>query len=123
MIRSVSVGEHGADINHVVIGSPGVFSINTKRQVDGPMWVSPMLVKANGLLVVALAAVVAGWETIDRFFHPVDIRNAWLLIATGLVGFVGNEIVAIYRMRMPISPAVRAAQRVPPPCRLYCNSF
>ena len=42
----------------------------------------------------------AGWEAITRFFHPVDIRNAWLLIIAGLIGFAGNEIVAIYRIRV-----------------------
>ena len=52
------------------------------------------------VFVVALSAVVAGWEAITRFFHPVDIRNAWLLIIAGLIGFAGNEIVAIYRIRV-----------------------
>lgn len=52
------------------------------------------------VFVVALSAVLAGWEAITRFFHPVDIRNAWLLIIAGLIGFAGNEIVAIYRIRV-----------------------
>jgi cation diffusion facilitator family transporter len=52
------------------------------------------------VFVVALSAVVAGWEAVTRFFNPIDIRNAWLLIIAGLIGFAGNEIVAIYRIRI-----------------------
>jgi len=52
------------------------------------------------VFVVALSAVVAGWEAIDRFIHPRPIENPWLLVAAGLIGFAGNEIVAIYRIRV-----------------------
>lgn len=52
------------------------------------------------VFVVALSAVVAGWEAVTRFFHPIDIRNAWLLIIAGLIDFAGNEIVAIYRIQV-----------------------
>ncbi|WP_416354625.1 cation diffusion facilitator family transporter [Curtobacterium sp. VKM Ac-1395] len=52
------------------------------------------------VFVVALSAVVAGWQAIDRFINPRPIENPWLLVAAGLVGFAGNEIVAIYRIRV-----------------------
>lgn len=52
------------------------------------------------VFVVALSAVVAGWEAIDRFIHPRPVANAWWLIVAGLIGFAGNEIVAIYRIRV-----------------------
>lgn len=52
------------------------------------------------VFVVALSAVVAGWEAIDRFVHPRPIENPWLLVAAGLIGFAGNEAVAIYRIRV-----------------------
>lgn len=52
------------------------------------------------VLVVALSAVVAGWEAIDRFIHPVSIEQPWLLIIAGFIGFAGNEAVAIYRIRV-----------------------
>ncbi|WP_431247492.1 cation diffusion facilitator family transporter [Leifsonia xyli] len=52
------------------------------------------------IFVVALSAVVAGWEAIDRFIHPHPVQNAWWLIAAGLIGFAGNELVAIYRIRV-----------------------
>lgn len=52
------------------------------------------------VFVVALSAVIAGWEAIDRFIHPRPIENPWLLVAAGIIGFAGNEAVAIYRIRV-----------------------
>ncbi|GAA4168658.1 cation diffusion facilitator family transporter [Gryllotalpicola koreensis] len=52
------------------------------------------------VFVVALSAVIAGWEAVERFIHPRPVENAWWLIAAGLIGFVGNELVAIYRIRV-----------------------
>ncbi|RKR75261.1 cation diffusion facilitator family transporter [Frondihabitans australicus] len=52
------------------------------------------------VLVVALSAVVAGVEAVDRFIHPRPVDNAGWLIAAGLIGFAGNELVAIYRIRV-----------------------
>ncbi|MFJ3321016.1 cation diffusion facilitator family transporter [Curtobacterium sp. NPDC086286] len=52
------------------------------------------------VFVVALSAVVAGWQAIDRFVHPRPVEAPWLLVAAGLIGFAGNEIVAIYRIRV-----------------------
>ncbi|MGN6125096.1 MAG: cation diffusion facilitator family transporter [Humibacter sp.] len=52
------------------------------------------------IFVVALSAVIAGWEAIDRFIHPRPVENAGWLIAAGLIGFAGNELVAIYRIRV-----------------------
>ncbi|MBO1741585.1 cation diffusion facilitator family transporter [Leifsonia sp. TF02-11] len=52
------------------------------------------------IFVVALSAVIAGWEAIDRFIHPRPVENAWWLIVAGLIGFAGNELVAIYRIRV-----------------------
>ncbi|MGG5173080.1 cation diffusion facilitator family transporter [Pseudarthrobacter sp. J1738] len=50
--------------------------------------------------VVALSAVVAAWESIDRLFHPQPLHNlGWVLVA-GLIGFAGNELVAVYRIKV-----------------------
>lgn len=52
------------------------------------------------IAVVALSAVVAAWQSIDRFFHPHPLDNlGWVMVA-GLIGFAGNEAVAVYRIRV-----------------------
>jgi len=52
------------------------------------------------IAVVALSAVVAAWQSIERFFNPQPVHNLWWVLAAGLIGFAGNEAVAIYRIRV-----------------------
>ena len=40
VIHAVPVGAHDADIDHVVIGPPGVFSLNTKNHYRSKVWVA-----------------------------------------------------------------------------------
>ena len=56
-----------------------------------------------GLFVVAmiaLSAVVAGIESVRRLIDPVPIEHVGWVAAAGVVGFIGNEMVAIYRIRV-----------------------
>jgi cation diffusion facilitator family transporter len=56
-----------------------------------------------GLFVVAMitvSAIIAGIESIRRLINPVPIEHVGWVAAAGLVGFIGNEIVAIYRIRV-----------------------
>jgi cation diffusion facilitator family transporter len=52
------------------------------------------------VVVVALSAIVAAWQSIDRILHPQPVHQLGWLIAAGLIGFAGNEAVAIYRIRV-----------------------
>ena len=52
------------------------------------------------IAVVALSAVVAAYQSIERFFNPQPLNNLWWVVAAGFIGFIGNEIVAIYRIRV-----------------------
>ncbi len=52
------------------------------------------------VLVVALSAVVAAWQSIDRLISPQPIDHLGWVIAAGVIGFAGNEAVAIYRIRV-----------------------
>jgi cation diffusion facilitator family transporter len=56
-----------------------------------------------GLFVIAmitLSAIIAGYEAIMRLIHPVPIKHLGWVAAAGLIGFVGNELVALYRIRV-----------------------
>jgi cation diffusion facilitator family transporter len=56
-----------------------------------------------GALIVAVIAgssVLAAWEAVDRLLHPSGVRTVGWVIAAGLVGFAGNEVVALYRIRV-----------------------
>jgi cation diffusion facilitator family transporter len=50
--------------------------------------------------VVALSAVLAAWQSVDRLIHPQVLQNLGWVMAAGLIGFAGNEAVAIYRIRI-----------------------
>ncbi|WP_261568836.1 cation diffusion facilitator family transporter [Frankia gtarii] len=52
------------------------------------------------LVVITLSSVLAAWVAIDRLLHPQRIDHLAVVAAAGLVGFLGNEIVARYRIRV-----------------------
>lgn len=52
------------------------------------------------VMMIALSAVVAGYESVRRLIDPRDITNVWIVLAAGLIGFAGNEAVAVYRIRV-----------------------
>ncbi|TIL97043.1 MAG: cation transporter, partial [Mesorhizobium sp.] len=52
------------------------------------------------VLIILFSAIVAGYEAIDRLIHPQPIAFlGWVAIA-GLIGFLGNEAVAVFRIRV-----------------------
>lgn len=48
VLHSVPIGERGSDIDHVVIGASGVFTINTKFHEDARIWVGSKRLLVNG---------------------------------------------------------------------------
>jgi cation diffusion facilitator family transporter len=50
--------------------------------------------------MIALSAIVAGYEAILRLIHPVAIEHVPWVAAAGVIGFLGNEVVAMYRIRI-----------------------
>ena len=51
------------------------------------------------IAMIALSAVVAGWEAVDRLLHPAPVENVGWVALAGFVGFLGNETVALFRIR------------------------
>ncbi|MGD1930596.1 MAG: cation diffusion facilitator family transporter [Leptolyngbyaceae cyanobacterium] len=50
--------------------------------------------------VVLLSALVTAYESIERFYHPQPIDHLGALAIAALIGFVGNELVALFRMKV-----------------------
>ncbi len=48
------------------------------------------------VLIILFSALVAGYEAIDRFIHPQPITQLLWVAMAGVVGFLGNEAVAIF---------------------------
>lgn len=56
-----------------------------------------------GLFVVtaiAVSALVAAAEAVRRLINPVPLSHLGWLVAAGVIGFIGNEVVAVYRIRV-----------------------
>jgi len=49
--------------------------------------------------MIALSAVVAGWQAAQRLLEPARVEHTGWLAVAGLIGFIGNELVAVYRIR------------------------
>ena len=56
-----------------------------------------------GIVIVAMifvSAVFAGLEAVQRLVHPQPVQHVGWVLAAGMVGVVGNEAVAAYRIRV-----------------------
>ncbi|MFC6016610.1 cation diffusion facilitator family transporter [Plantactinospora solaniradicis] len=47
---------------------------------------------------IAISAALAGYQAVNRLLDPAPVHNLWAVAGAGLVGFVGNELVARYRI-------------------------
>ncbi len=52
------------------------------------------------VLIILFSAAVAGYQVVHHLLYPQTIENVWAVILASLVGFVGNELVAKFRIRI-----------------------
>jgi cation diffusion facilitator family transporter len=52
------------------------------------------------VLMIAASALVAGWESVRGLADPRPVARLPVVAAAGVIGFLGNEIVAVYRTRV-----------------------
>lgn len=50
--------------------------------------------------MITMSAIIAGYEAIARLIHPQQIEHVGWVALAGLVGFIGNEWIALYRIRV-----------------------
>lgn len=50
------------------------------------------------VLIILLSACVAAYESIDRLLHPQPVSQLLFVTLAGIVGFLGNEAVAVLRI-------------------------
>src|SRR5207248_10618641 len=69
------------------------------------------------VLTILASAVVAGYETAQRFFHPQPVDYLWAVMAASVIGFLGNEAVAIFRINVGREIERSEERRVGKVCR------
>ena len=52
------------------------------------------------VLMILLSAVLVLWESAERLINPRPLEYIGVLFAAGVIGFIGNELVAVYRIRI-----------------------
>jgi cation diffusion facilitator family transporter len=52
------------------------------------------------LAVIAVSAVVAAIEAVHRLIDPMPLSYLGWVAGAGVIGFIGNEVVAVYRIRV-----------------------
>jgi cation diffusion facilitator family transporter len=50
--------------------------------------------------IILFSAIVAGWEAVDRLLAPRPIGLLGWVAVAGMAGFLGNEVVAVFRIRV-----------------------
>jgi cation diffusion facilitator family transporter len=79
------------------------FALSTKRATSRYTYGFGRVEDLAGLFVVAMmsmSAIIAAYEAIQRLIHPQPIQHVGWIAAAGLIGFIGNEWVAVYRIRV-----------------------
>lgn len=84
-----------------------------------PLWIAFMLARrpptsrftygfgrvedlAGVAIVIAIlaSALMAGYESLMRLWHPQQVEHLWAVASAAIIGFAGNEAVAVYRLRV-----------------------
>jgi cation diffusion facilitator family transporter len=52
------------------------------------------------VLTILFSAIVAGYESINRLLQPRTVMYLWAVIVASVVGFLGNEAVAQFRIKV-----------------------
>lgn len=50
--------------------------------------------------IILFSAIVAGYEAIDRLIHPQPVSYLGVVAIASIIGFLGNEGVALFRIRV-----------------------
>src|SRR5215213_7872434 len=52
------------------------------------------------VLIILFSAVVAGYQAVERLIDPQPIGMLWAVAVASVIGFLGNEAVAVFRIRV-----------------------
>src|SRR5215218_1974792 len=91
-LHAIPVGANGADIDHLVIGPAGVFTLNAKHHPDARIWVAGDTVMVNG---VRYPYIRNSRHEAMRASRLLSVAAGFSIPVTGIVVPVGAEDVMI----------------------------
>ncbi|MGZ4133370.1 MAG: nuclease-related domain-containing protein [Actinomycetota bacterium] len=85
LFNDVPVGERGANIDHVIVGPAGVFTVNAKN-LTGKIWIGARSIRHNGHPTDYLRKSVSEASRASRLLstsldRPVDVRPVLAILA------------------------------------------
>jgi len=87
LVSDIPVGESGAQIDYVLVGPPGVFTVNAKN-LTGQVWVGASGIRVDGHATDFLHTAVDEAKRAARLLaaaldRPVDVRPVLAILADG----------------------------------------
>jgi cation diffusion facilitator family transporter len=52
------------------------------------------------VIIILASAVAVGYTSVQRLLHPEPVAYLWAVAAAGIIGFAGNEAVALFRIKV-----------------------
>lgn len=52
------------------------------------------------VFAILISGVVVGYESLSRLFAPRPVEHLWAVVVASVVGFLGNEAVAVFRIKV-----------------------
>lgn len=52
------------------------------------------------VLTITVSALSAGYESLNRLFHLQSVEYLWAVMIAAVIGFIGNELVAGFRIKV-----------------------
>ena len=111
VLHAVPVGNRGSDIDHVVIGPPGVYTVNTKKHPGKKVWVGGSTIMVDGQRkpyvrnseheaerASRLLSAAAGFPVVVK---PVLIFTTGTLIPDVTIKSKPKNVVVLDRMDVP----------------------
>ena len=89
VIHSVPVGSNETDIDHVVIGPPGVFTLNTKNHLGGRVTVTSKAIYVNGTFQPYLAKSRAEGKRATKL---LTTSSGYEVIAQPMIVIMADEL-------------------------------
>jgi hypothetical protein len=123
VLHAVPVGKRGSDIDHVVAGPGGVYTLNTKTHPGGRVWVGARAIQVNGQPVPYLRNSQHEGQRAERLLSeaagfPVPVRPVLVFLTGSLIPNVTikqrpDDVLVLDRMDIP-GAFRRAPRRISP---------
>lgn len=111
VLHSIPVGDRGSDIDHVLIGPGGVFTINSKNHPGGRIWVAKYQMRVNGTVVPYLRNARYEAERTSKLLSKaagmdVPVRSCVVVLTGTIVPEVTikqmpDDVMVLDRMDIP----------------------